>query len=199
MKLALVTAAAVALLVVSGPASADPDPSCPSYNAPNTLALASGTPQSARLGSPFGSELAVTVANTNNCPLTTPLAGIAVTFTAPSSGPSGTFASSGSSAVLVGTNAQGTAMASAFTANSLSGGYLVTATSDYGSVVFSLVNTASGVSASIEPAGGSGQSAGLGARYGGPLQVSVNDATGAPVGGATVTFSLGQASGASGA
>jgi hypothetical protein len=79
-------------------------------------------------------------------------------------------------------------------ANSLSGGYLVTATSDYGSVVFSLVNTASGVSASIKPAGGSGQSAGIGAGYGAPLQVVVTDANGAPVDGATVTFSLGQGS-----
>jgi hypothetical protein len=198
MKLILVAAAAAALLAVSGPAGADSGPSCPIYNAPNTLTLTTGTPQSARLGTPFASELAVTVANTNGCPLTTPLAGIAVTFTAPASGPSGTFASSGANAVLVGTNAQGAAMAPAFTANSLPGGYLATASSDYGSVVFSLVNTATGVSASIKPAGGSGQSAGVGARYGASLQVVVMDSTGAPVGGATVTFSLGQESAGSG-
>jgi hypothetical protein len=200
MKLVALAIAASALLAASGSARADTGPSCPSSNAPNTLTLTSGTPQSARLGTPFASELAVTVANTNGCPVTTPLAGIAVTFSAPSSGPSGTFASSGSNAVLVGTNAQGTAMAPAFTANSLPGGYLVTASSDYGSVVFSLVNTASGVSAAIKSVAGSGQSAGIGARYGAPLQVVVTDATGAPVGGATVTFSLGQGSaGAAGA
>src|SRR5262249_51627775 len=43
-----------------------------------------------------------------------------------------------------------------------------------------------------------GQSAGVGARYGAPLQVVVTDAAGAPVGGATVTFSLGQGSAAGG-
>jgi hypothetical protein len=200
MRLLLVSAAAAAALAASGSAVADTGSSCPTSNGPNTLMLSSGTPQSARLGTPLASELAVTVANTNGCPLTTPLAGIAVTFSAPSSGPSGTFASSGSNAVLVGTNAQGTAMAPAFTANSLPGGYLVTASSGYGSVVFSLVNTASGVSASIKPVAGSGQSAGVGARYGATLRVVVTDATGAPVGGSTVTFSLGQGSaGAAGA
>jgi hypothetical protein len=160
---ALLLAAAAALLIAgSGKAAADPG-SCPSYNAPNTLVLAGGTPQSSRLGTAYASELAVTVANTNGCPLTTPLAGIAVTFSAPTSGPSGTFASSGSNAVLVGTNAQGAAMAPMFTANSLPGGYLVTATSDYGSVTFSLVNTASGISAAISAIGGARQSAGVGA------------------------------------
>jgi Bacterial Ig-like domain (group 1) len=189
---ALLLAAVAALLVAgSGVANADPG-SCPSYNAPNTLVLDGGTPQSSRLGTAFSSGLAVTVANTNGCPLTTPLAGIAVTFAAPTSGPSGTFASSGSNAVLVGTNGQGSAMAPMFTANSLPGGYLVTASSDVGSVTFSLVNTASGVSATIAATGGARQSAGVGASYGAPLQVIVTDAAGVPVGGATVDFSLGQ-------
>jgi hypothetical protein len=188
----LLAAVAAALLAGTGTAAADPG-SCPSYNAPNALVLDGGTPQSSRLGTAYASQLAVEVTNTNGCPLTTPLAGIAVTFAAPASGPSGTFASSGSNAVLVGTNSQGSAMAPMFTANSLSGGYLVTASSDYGSVTFSLVNTASGVSAAISAAGGGHQSAGVGARFGAPLQVVVTDAGGAPVGGATVNFSLGQA------
>jgi protocatechuate 3,4-dioxygenase beta subunit len=201
-RVLLVVAVAGALLAGSGAAgAAGSDPgACPTYNAPNSLVLDGGTPQSSRLGTPFASQLAVTVANTNGCPLTTPLAGIAVTFSAPTSGPSGTFASSGSNAVLLGTNGQGSAMAPMFTANSLPGGYLVTATSDYGAVSFSLVNTASGVSAAISAVGGSHQSTGVGARYGAPLQAVVTDATGAPVGGATVTFSFGQgASGQGGA
>jgi hypothetical protein len=180
------------LLVGAAPAGADPGTTCPSYNAPNTLELDGGTPQSARLGTSFASPLAVTVANTNGCPITTPMAGIAVTFTAPSSGPSGTFASSGSNAALVGTGGQGSATAPGFTANSLPGGYVVTASSDVGSVTFSLVNTATGVSAAIATAGGARQSAGVGARYGAPLQAVVTDAGGAPVGGATVNFSLPQ-------
>ena len=125
---------------------------CPTYNAPNALTLAGGTPQSAKLGTPFADPLQVTLANTNGCPITTPLAGIAVTFAAPGSGPSGTFSASGSNAVLVGTNAAGSATASQFTANTLAGGYQVVASSDYGSVSFSLVNTASGVPATIAPA-----------------------------------------------
>src|SRR5580692_642966 len=67
---------------------------CPTYNPPNALTLTGGTPQSAQLGTPFSEPLQVTLANTNGCPITTPLAGIAVTFAAPGGGPSGTFSSS---------------------------------------------------------------------------------------------------------
>ena len=51
----------------------------------------------------------------------------------------------------------------AFTANSLAGRLPRHGASDYGSVIFSLVNTATGVSAAIVAAGGAGQSAGVGA------------------------------------
>ena len=168
---------------------------CPNYNAPNTLTLAGGTPQSAKLGTPFADPLQVTLANTNGCPITTPLAGIAVTFAAPGSGPSGTFSSSGSNAVLVGSNAAGSATASQFTANTLAGGYQVVASSDYGSVSFSLVNTASGVPATIAPLAATSQSASVSTRYAQPLQAQVLDANGNPVTGANVTFSLGSGSG----
>ena len=168
---------------------------CPTYNAPNTLTLAGGTPQSAKLGTPFADPLQVTLANTNGCPITTPLAGIAVTFAAPGSGPSGTFSASGSNAVLVGTNAAGSATASQFTANTLAGGYQVVASSDYGSVSFSLVNTASGVPATIAPLSAASQSATVSTRYAQPLQAQVLDANGNPVTGANVTFSLGSGSG----
>ena len=140
---AILGAAVVSLSGGAERAAAD----CPTYNAPNTLDLTGGTPQSAKLGSMFGDNLQVTLANTNGCALTTPLAGIAITFAAPSTGPSGTFASSGANAVLVGTNSSGSAAAPAFTANTLPGGYSVVASSEDGSVTFSLVNTASGVPA----------------------------------------------------
>jgi hypothetical protein len=168
---------------------------CPAYNAPNTLTLASGTPQSAKLGTPFADPLQVTLANTNGCPITTPLAGIAVTFAAPGSGPSGTFSASGSNAVLVGTNAAGSATASQLTANTVAGGYQVVASSDYGSVSFSLVNTASGVPATIAPLAVSSQSASVSTRYAQPLRAQVRDANGNPVTGADVTFSLGSGGG----
>ena len=82
----------------------------------------------------------------------------------PASGPSGTFSASGSNEVLVGTNASGAATAPQFTANRWPGGYLVVASSDYGSVSFSLVNTASGIAATITPGAPASQSATVGGR-----------------------------------
>jgi adhesin/invasin len=190
--------AAVTVLVSTNAAPALAD-TCPTYNPPNALTLAGGTPQSARLLTPYANPLEVTLINTNGCPITTPMAGIAVTFAAPGSGPSGTFSASGSNAVLVGTNASGSATASQFTANALAGGYQVVASSDYGSVSFSLVNTASGVPATITAATPSRQAATIGSRYAQPLQVTLLDANGNPVGGASVTFTLGSSAGGGGA
>jgi hypothetical protein len=192
LRLALLVALAAA--VGAGNAAADPAATCPSYNPPNALTLSGGTPQSAKLDAPFDANLQVALANTNGCPITTPLAGIAITFAAPGSGPSGTFSSSGANAVLVGTNASGSANAPMFTANDLPGGYQVVASSDYGAVSFSLVNTASGVPASIAAVTPS-QSTAADGRYAQPLRAKVTDANGAPVEGATVTFSLGSESG----
>jgi hypothetical protein len=192
LMLALVTFVGGAAGFASGRAAAA---ECPIYNPPNALTLAGGTPQSAQLGMPFSDPLQVTLTNTNGCPITTPLAGIAVTFAAPGSGPSGTFSSSGSNEVLVGTNASGAAAAPEFTANRLAGGYQLVASSDYGSVSFSLVNTASGVAATITPGGSASQSATVGSRYTQPLQATVLDVNGSPIDGATVTFTLGSAGG----
>ncbi len=180
------------------PAQAAETAPCPTYNPPNTLTLAGGTPQSAKLGTTFADPLQVALANTNGCPITTPMAGVAVTFAAPGSGPSGTFAASGANATLVGTNASGSASASQLTANTLPGGYQVVASSGYGSVSFSLVNTASGVPAAVVPVSPPSQSATVSSRYAEPLQVQVLDADGIPVTGVAVSFSLGSGSGGSG-
>ncbi len=196
LALALATAGA-GVRFAAAAASPGTQSDCPTYNAPNTLVLAGGTPQSTKLGTPFDSSLQVALANTNGCPITTTLAGVAVTFTAPASGPSGVFSSSGSNAALVGASSSGVATAPMFTANTLGGGYLVTASSDYGSVTFSLVNTASGVPVSIAPLSAARQAAVVSNRYAHPLQVEVRDASGNPVPGAQVTFSVGS-SGAAG-
>jgi hypothetical protein len=196
---ALTIPAVLGLGALTAGAATTPDTSgCPSYNPPNALTLMSGTPQSAKLGAPFADPLQVILVNTDNCPLTTPLAGIAVTFSAPGSGPSGTFASSGANAALVGTNATGAATAPQLTANRLPGGYQLVASSDYGSVSFSLVNTASGVPATIAPNSPPRQSAIVSTSYALPLQAQVLDAGGAPVVGATVTFTLGSGGGGGG-
>jgi protocatechuate 3,4-dioxygenase beta subunit len=167
------------------------DPTCPTYNPPTELVLAAGTPQSAQLGTPFRTPFRVALAAANGCPMTTPLSGVAVTFVAPDAGPSGIFSDSGTNAVLVGTDDSGTATAPMFTANTSPGGYLVTASSAMGSVVFSVVNTASGVPATITALSPARQSAVVGAHYPKPLSVAVADSSGKPVAGVSVSFALG--------
>jgi hypothetical protein len=169
--------------------------SCPPSNPPNTLKLQGGTPQTAQLDSPFAQPLQVMLANTNGCPLTTAVAGTAITFTAPASGASGSFGASGSNTLTMGTDASGAASAQMFTADDTAGHYIVTATSVYGSVEFALTNTGAGIAARITPLAPAHQSATAGTRYAHPLSVRVLDANGTPVPGATVTFSLGDAGG----
>jgi hypothetical protein len=195
-RLALVVGFSVVIGATVGgsvPAFAD---TCPTSNPPNELTLVGGSPQTAKLHQPFGEPLQVALANTNGCLVTTNDTGVAVSFTAPSSGATGTFAVSGANTVTVGTNASGQASASGFTANSNAGSYAVTASSNYGSISLSLTNTASGVAATITAGTPVSQSATAGDRYAQPLQATVLDANGNPIDGATVTFTLGTSGGA---
>ena len=95
------------------------------------------TPQIATLGTVFANPLAVTVTD----PLSNPVSGVNVTFTAPSRGASGLFSNS-IATVAVETNGSGVASA-AFTANGTVGGpYTVTAAATgLPTVNFSLTNT----------------------------------------------------------
>jgi protocatechuate 3,4-dioxygenase beta subunit len=170
---------------------------CPASNPPNMLAILGGSSQTAQLGRGFQTSLQVALANSNGCPLTGSLAGIGIDFVAPASGASGTFASSASNVAVVGTDAQGVAVAPPFTANETAGAYSVHADSDYGSVNLYLTNTAHGVASAIAAAGQTEQSATVLSRYAASLQATVLDAGGQPVQGASVTFALG--SGAYGA
>jgi hypothetical protein len=178
--------------------SSDPtaDAACPASNPPNTLTLVAGSPQTAELDTPFAGGLAVALANTDGCPVSGP-AGTPVTFTAPSSGPSGRFSGSATSAVTVGSDTSGSAAAPTFTANDVAGRYAVTASSAYGSVSFSLTNTATGIAARIAPVAPSHQSAAVTHGYVDPLRARVLDADGNPVAGATVAFTLGSNAGGS--
>jgi hypothetical protein len=171
--------------------------SCPSSNPPNHMTLVAGTPQTAILQSAFATGLQVALTNSNGCPVTSAAAGIPVTFGAPSAGASGAFSTSGSYTVTVGSDASGSVAAPAFTANDAQGSYVVTASSQYGSVSFSLTNTAAGIPARIAAIPAKSRSASIMSRYPQPLQVEVLDANGNPVVGTTVTFTLG--SGASSA
>jgi hypothetical protein len=106
---------------------------------PADLAPGVGTAQSTPVDSPFPIPLAVTVtdADKNRVP------GVVVTFSAPSSGPSGTFAGASYTASVT-TNASGIAVAPTFSANDVEGGYIVTAAVAGGSppATFSMVNQA---------------------------------------------------------
>lgn len=164
---------------------------CPSSNPPNQLTLVAGTPQTTTLQSAFATGLQVALSNSDGCPVTSAAAGSPVTFTAPTAGASGMFSGSGSNAVTVGADEAGMVPAPAFTANTTQGSYTVTASSRYGTVSFSLTNTAAGLPARIAAIPLKSRSASVAGRFSEPLQVRVLDANGNPVAGATVTFTLG--------
>ena len=196
MKRALVLGAlAVTVAVALVGARAGRSDSCPTSNPPNELKVVAGAGQTAQLGHQFQTNLHVALANTNGCAVTGQLGGVFVNFVAPTSGASGVFASTGTNAVGVETDANGDASAPAFSANDTTGGYGVLAQSDYGTVQLSLFNTDSGLPAAIVATEGGGQSATAGATYAQPLQAKVVDAHGNPVQGATVNFAVGSSAG----
>jgi hypothetical protein len=176
---------------------------CPASNPPNELTLVAGTPQTAIVGTAFATDLQLALANSNGCPVTSAAAGIPVTFSAPASGASGVFSTSASHTAIIGADAAGAVAAPPFTADALAGSYTVTASSQYGSVAFSLTNAAAGLWCSTlnrrvstsagEPvkltAGvGSTQSTPAGERFPIRLAVTVTDAEGNPVAGAPIRF-----------
>jgi hypothetical protein len=108
-----------------------------------------------------------------------------VTFSAPASGASGTFAG-GATSVNVLTDLQGIATAPPFTANASAGTYNVTASCGPISVAFALTNLA-GAPASITPTAGATLSALHGAAFG-TMQATVRDANNNPVPNITVNF-----------
>jgi hypothetical protein len=106
---------------------------------PTTVTAGAASSESATVGARFPIRLAVTVTDSDR----NPIAGVPVTFTASARGPSGTFTRPHGSAytITVRTNASGIAVASAFTANGSSGGYIVKATvKGAEAVAFALVN-----------------------------------------------------------
>ncbi|MGD1093719.1 MAG: PKD domain-containing protein, partial [Bryobacteraceae bacterium] len=147
-----------------------------------SVTATSGTPQSIAVGTAFA-PLVVTVKDSNGNPVG---AGTVVTFTAPASGPSGTFAGSVNTAT---TNASGIATSAIFTANTTAGPqYTVAATVSGVSnpANFLLTNTA-GPAASITATSGTPQSVTEGTAFA-PLVATVKDSGGNPVSGVTVTF-----------
>jgi hypothetical protein len=109
------------------------------------ITATAGTPQSTTVGTAFPTALQATVRDGGG----NPVSGVAVTFTAPGSGPTASFA--GAASALVTTNASGVATAPPLTAGGQTGTYAVTAvaagvTTPAG---FSLTNTAVSAGGSI--------------------------------------------------
>jgi hypothetical protein len=109
---------------------------------PAVAAVSGTTPQSATVSTAFADALQASV-TANACGTVVPLTGITVTFTAPGTGASGTFATGGDTTTAI-SNALGIATAADFTANSTAGSYSVSASAPSASNTgsFSLKNTA---------------------------------------------------------
>src|SRR6266540_5730250 len=107
---------------------------------PTALAVAAGNGQSAATGTAFAVALAARATDAGG----NPVSGVTVTFAAPTSGASGTFAGTGATAEAS-TGADGIATAPTFTATSTTGSYQVAATTAGVSTpaTFALTNTAS--------------------------------------------------------
>jgi hypothetical protein len=103
------------------------------------IAATAGTPQSTLATTTYGSALTAQVTDAYS----NPISGAMVTFSAPASGPSGSFAGGGLTAASA-TGSNGVATAPAFTANSTAGSFQVTATTPDVSApaAFNLTNTA---------------------------------------------------------
>ena len=138
--------------------------------------------QSAAVNTAFASPLVTVVLDSSG----NPVPGIVVTYTAPTSGPSGAFNLGVHYAI---TDQNGTAVPPAFVANGIPGSYTVTATAPGASApaVFSLTNV-SVPQISIAAAAGTPQSAAVNSAFSQPLSAVVKDIKGNPLSGIVVTF-----------
>ena len=146
----------------------------------------SGSLQDATINTAFGAPLVAMVVDANQYPVS----GASVTFTAPSSGASGSFSSNSMATEMDTTNSSGVATSSTFTANATAGVYFVTATvaGITPAADFTLTNITGSV-ISIAATSGTPQSATVNAGFAAPLVATVTS-NGSPVSGATVTFDV---------
>ncbi|MCA1683674.1 MAG: hypothetical protein LC708_00870, partial [Actinobacteria bacterium] len=160
--------------------------------APTKVAVTGGDNQTAAVGTGFATPLTATVTDVFN----NRVSGANVKFSAPTTGASGSFATTGTTTASALTNTSGVATAPTFSANGSTGSYLVTATWGSLTATFHLANQ-SGPPAAISMTGGE-QVTPVGTTFPTPLAATVVDAFGNPVAGANVVFSA-PATGASGA
>jgi hypothetical protein len=144
------------------------------------------TPQNAVVNNAFTTALGVTVLDSAS----KPLAGLTVTFTAPTTttAASGVFTDSGTNITTATTNASGVATAAVFTANPFAGGYTVTGATGGKSGSFALTNKAGTVTTVTAVTGTTPQSAVVNNTFTNAPAVTVLDVNSKPLGGLTVTF-----------
>jgi hypothetical protein len=121
----------------SGTAASGSDNNVTVVQTPASITVNGGGTQTTQISTAFATPLAVTVTDAAGNPINSS----SVTFTAPSSGASGTFSNS-SNTITVSTNSSGVATASTFTANGTTGGpYSVSVTDSPATAAsFSLTN-----------------------------------------------------------
>ena len=149
---------------------------------PASIGSTGGTPQSVRIGSSFPAPLRTIVHDAQG----NPVRGVQVTWTPPSSGPGGSFAAGGNTAI---TDSTGSAASGIFTANTVAGIYTVNATVPGAGIPapFALANLG-GIPARVTPVSGTPQSATVSSAFASPLAAIVKDSSGNGIAGAVVTF-----------
>lgn len=150
---------------------------------PADLSVSGGSGQTAAAGQSFGSPLEVTLTDTAGVPY----AGAPVTFSAPASEASATFAGTGSDTSTVTTDQAGVATVPVY-AGTATGAYTVTATSGAASASLGLSNVAGAPAAVQLWLHSNHQSQPVGSQVANPLTVTVTDVNGNPVPADEVTF-----------
>ena len=152
------------------------------------------TPQSAIVGRPFATALAVVARDGAGAPAP----GVAVSFAAPASGPSGSFGAAGATVTVV-TGADGVAIAPDLVANGTAGAYRVTAgAAGHEAAFFELANAAGPPTTATALAATTPQHTRITTAFATRLALRVTDARANPVA-ATVSFAVHPAGGGAGA
>jgi hypothetical protein len=159
---------------------------------PSAIAVQAGDSQSTSINTNFATQLAVKVTNGTG----TGIQGLVVTFTAPSSGASGTFSGSAVTTTAT-TNSSGIATATTIKANGTTGAFVVNATvaGIATPTIFNLTNLAAAAN-SITINQGNSQSTAINSDFTTSLRVQVYDINNNLLGNYPVTFTVNPVSGA---
>ena len=162
------------------------------------ISTGNGSNQSAQINHAFSMQLSAAVVSAD---FTTQIPNVTVTFTAPASGASGTFANTGTNVTTAVTNGTGLATASVLTANGTVGAFTVMVSAPNATSNFffetNTLNDPNGVPTILSTGNGSNQAAQINTQFSTRMSAAVFDGSGGYVQGAVVTFTA-PASGASG-